>query len=111
MYNPRAKRAADSREFAKMVQQRIHQRAGMNSRARMDHHSGWLVDCHQVVILIENPQRDILRRGMEWRLVRRFDVDGFSRANQVRRPGALSVRQYAAIANPLLDTGAAELRQ
>ena len=68
--------AADAREGAEAVQQCIHQRARMDSCARVNHHAGRLVDGDHIVIFIKDGERDVFWRGAKWRWVGWLDLDG-----------------------------------
>ena len=95
--------AADPAEIVHVMQQRVHQRAARVSRRRVHHHPRRFVDHDQVVILIEDRQRQ------RFRLRRRVDqlghVDGdllcrFDRLVRLRRlPGD----QHVAVLDQALD--------
>ena len=64
MYDPRPQFPSDRRQRAKMMQQGIDQRAAIprifsSTRAGMDHHSRRLVDHRQIVIFVDNIQRNL----------------------------------------------------
>jgi hypothetical protein len=46
-----------------MMQQRVDQRAVGITRRRMHHHAGRLVDHDQVLVLVGDDERDLLRGG------------------------------------------------
>ena len=65
VHDARALDAADPGQArAAMGDQRIHQRAGLMARGRMHHEAPWLVDDDDVVILIDDIERDILAAGL-----------------------------------------------
>ena len=58
--------AADAGEaVAAMGDQRVDQRAGGVAGGRMHHQPGWLVDDDEVVVLVDDVERDRLARGLE----------------------------------------------
>ena len=61
MDNTGSQLASFCREAADMVQQRVHQRAGLYARAHVNRHPGRLVHHHQVFIFINNIERQVLR--------------------------------------------------
>jgi 4-hydroxy-3-methylbut-2-en-1-yl diphosphate synthase IspG/GcpE len=62
MHNTRALDAADPLQaIAAMKQQGIDQRAIGRTGSRMNHHAHRLVDHDQLVVLVEDIERDILR--------------------------------------------------
>ena len=71
MDNPRPQFAAHARQTLQMMQQRIHQSSSIarilcRSRARVHHHSGWLVDHGEIVVLINNVERNFFGDGLQW---------------------------------------------
>ena len=60
MDDPRTLFAADAAQIVDVVEQRVHQRAAGMAGRRMDHHPGRLVDHHEIAILVDDPQREIL---------------------------------------------------
>ena len=93
------------------MQQRIHQSSRVHSGAGVDHHSGRLVNRHDVRILIQHLERDVLGRRVQWRRVCRLDIHAVAGANLTRRPAGLAVYPNVAIPDPLLDAGPAVLRK
>ena len=72
--------AADARQaVAAMVDQRVDQRAGPVAGARMDDQPGRLVDDDQVVVLVENVERDVLALRLGRLRLGQVDSDGFAR--------------------------------
>src|SRR5689334_11394963 len=83
----------------------------MDPSAGMDHHSRWLVDGDQVVILVERSQRNVFRRGAQRSGLGRFDIDALARAHLPRGAPGCPVYQDAAVADPFLDARTAVLGQ
>src|SRR5438552_15709778 len=66
MNNARAEFASDGGELAKMMQQRVDQRAAVagvigRARAGVDHHARGLVDYREIVVFVDNFQRNFFR--------------------------------------------------
>src|SRR5438128_5998018 len=66
MNNARAEFASDGGELAKMMQQRVDQRAAIagvigRARAGVDHHARGLVDYREIVVFVDNFQRNFFR--------------------------------------------------
>ena len=79
--------AAEVRELVEVMQQRVDEGSAValvsfpgsgGSRAGVNHQSGGLVDDGEVLVLVEDGERDVLGEGVEWRWVRgAFDLDRF----------------------------------
>src|SRR5439155_3329001 len=66
MNNARAEFASDGGELAKMMQQRVYQRAAIagvigRARAGVDHDARGLVDYREIVVFVDNFQRNFFR--------------------------------------------------
>ena len=61
VHNARARHAADAFEVGAMVQDGVHERAGVVSRRGVDDETGGFVENEDVVIFEEDVQRDVLR--------------------------------------------------
>ena len=55
---------ADPRQVSHVVQQRVHQRAPRGPRSRMNDQASGLVDHQEVLVLVEDAQRDALGAGL-----------------------------------------------
>ena len=93
------------------VQQRVHERAGMNAGAGVDHHSGGLVDRHHVLRPHKARERDGLRAGAQRGRVGGFHVDGIAAAHSARGAGGGAFHQGAAGLDPLLNARPAVFRK
>ena len=67
--------AADAAQVVDVVEQRVDQRAAGVAGGRMHHHAGRLVDDDQVVVLVEDRQRQRLGRGAGIDRLRDVDRD------------------------------------
>ena len=67
VHDSRPQRAAHAGERLEAVQQRVHQRAGMDARAGMHHHAGRLIDGHQVGVFVKDGERNVFGRGVQRR--------------------------------------------
>lgn len=101
--------ASDSREaLTAMGYERVDERPSLMSRRGVHNQTGWLVEDHNVIVFVENGERNVfaantglLRRRHQDRIrYARFD----RRAQLTYRPGRADV----AAANECLGTGAAE---
>ena len=80
------------------------------ARSGVHHHSRWLVDDSQVVILIDDVERDVLSDGAQRRRVRvAEDGDLFAAAEPKRRLGDATVDQGFLFRQQLLHAGAADI--
>ena len=73
MHDPGPLLAADAAQIVDVVQQRVDQRAARMAGRRMDDHPGRLVDDDEVVVLVEDRQRQ--RFGLRHRVDRRRRID------------------------------------
>ncbi len=84
-------------ERIQVVQQRVDQRAVVahvlrRSRSGMHHHSGRLVDDRQVLVLMQDVERDVLREGVQrLRTGGAFDLDGLATRQLELRLGRVAV--------------------
>ena len=112
MHDPRSQFSAGSREFAKMVQQSIHQGSAALAGAGMHDHARGLVDHRQPIIFIDNLQRNVFGRGAQCRPLQVADEhDVVAFAQPQSRLFAFAIDLNPAFGNQLLNTGAADLRQ
>ncbi len=115
MHDPRPQFAADRGQLLKVMQQRIDQRSAVarifgRSRSRMHHHARGLVDDRQVIVLVDDVERNFFWDGAQrWSVWRPGDRDllvAIALQSQ-RRLGRRPVHQHLACLNELLNPGAA----
>ncbi len=106
VHNSRAQLAAHIRQFAEAMQQRVDQRPAIafvlgGACSGVHHHSRWLVDDSQVVIFIDDVERDVLCDGAQRRgLGVAKDGDLFAAAQPKRRLGTLPLtRAFCSASN------------
>jgi hypothetical protein len=92
--------AAQRGERLEAIKQRVDQRAGVHSRARVNHHAGGLVDGYEIVVFIEDAQRNRFGHGAQRGQFGRLDLDAVALPQQARRPLGRSVHAHAAILDP-----------
>ena len=108
MHNARPQRPAHRRQPSEVVQQRIHQRAPVNARARVYHHAGWFINRHQVVVLVEHRQGNRFRRRLQRRTLDHFHCHRLPSAQPHAGACRLClVHTYPPVADQLLDAGSA----
>ncbi len=114
MHNPRPQLAAHSRQTPEMMQQRIHQRAAIariigRTCASVNHHSRRLVDYGQIVIFINDVERNLLGNSLERRALRLAQHADPLPAAQLQRGFCWRiVYQYLPFGNHFLNAGAAD---
>ena len=64
------------------MQQRVDQSAGVDACAGVNHHSGGLIHCYQVLVFIQNRQGDVFRSGVQGDRRGGLHFDDFGPANQ-----------------------------
>ena len=112
MYNPRPQRASHPRQTSQMMQQGIHQRSAIarivgRSRPGVNHHSGRLVDHREIVIFINNVERNILGDGLDRSPLRFAQHADPLPATQLQRGLRWKiVDEHFAFGDHLLHTGA-----
>jgi len=111
VHDPRPEFPAQARELAKTVQQGVDQRPAAAACARVHDHSGGLVHCRHVVILVQDFQGDRLRLGAQWRRRSGFHLNLLASPEQVRALLHTALNADAPGADPLLNPGAAIIRQ
>ncbi|MPM72747.1 hypothetical protein SDC9_119723 [bioreactor metagenome] len=103
MDNARTDHAIDRRQVRQMIQQRVHQRAVLVSRRRVNHQPHRLVDNGQILILIDNLQGNVLglnfqlhgRRQFKLHFIARFELmGGFDPAGIDQQPVILNQALY-----------------
>jgi hypothetical protein len=83
--DPGPEDAADARQVAQAVEQRVDQRSGRRPGPGVHDEAGRLVDDHEVLVLVHDPQRDVLGlwEGRHW--LRPIQVDLLARLQAHRR--------------------------
>ena len=108
MDDSRAQFTANAAQVCAVAEQRIDQGTVGVARGRMHHHAGRLVDHDQMLVLIEDGQRNVLsnRPGLNWR---RLPDDRFIPWTQLGAGlGGFAVDQHAALIDQTLDLRASE---
>ena len=76
----------------------------------MDHHPRGFVHNHEIVVQVQQIERQIFRQSLQRGPWKNFDLDRFTGRDAVRNLGNAVVHANVAIADQLLDARAAELR-
>src|SRR5882757_11113188 len=115
--DPGTQFAANFRQCPKMMEKRIDQRAAVadivcGAGARMHHHAGGFVDDGEIVVFIHDVERNLLRKGAQWRSLRRAaDRNLFPAFQPQRRACSTSSNQHLALCDQLLNTRTTNIRQ
>jgi hypothetical protein len=91
------------------MQQRVHQRAPRVSRSCVHHHPRRLVHDDDVIILIENVERNVLGLGRERGALQNFDFNFFASGHAMRGACRAIRDAHARFTNQFLNTRAAEI--
>src|SRR5256886_7500196 len=83
--------------------------SGVVPRRRVDDHAGGLVDDRDVVVLVNDVQRDLLRAGLHDIRLGDLEVDDVSGSHAVRRVGGVTVDQDEVTLDEPRGRGAAQL--
>jgi hypothetical protein len=83
----------------------------MYSSAGMNHHARRLIDSHQVIVFIQNRQRNLLRRRAQRRKLSRLHICDIPGPDQIGRPAGCAVDQDPGVLDPVLQARTAELRK
>ena len=116
MHDSRAHLSAKARQRRKVMQQGVDERAPIagilaGSGSGMDHHASGLVDDGQVVVFIDDLQRNVFGHGPQRRPRRRTGYRDLLAATKLqRRPRRSPIHQNLLLGNELLHTGAAHLQ-
>ena len=111
MHNTGAYLSIDSgKAVPAVIQQGIHQRAGIITCRRVNHHSLGLIHYQQVVVLIYDLQRDILGLGAGGYRVRQGDDDTVTLPQGVLLPCRSAVFQDTSLFRQRLYLAAGKLR-
>jgi hypothetical protein len=109
MHDTGPKFAAGRGERSEAVQQSVDEGSGVNSGSGVHHHAGGLVDGREIVILIQDLERDIFRDSLEGALPGGLNGDLFTPAEEMGRAPGLAVDPHAADLDPFLQARPAEL--
>ena len=77
----------------------------------MYHHAARLVDHDDVIVLIDNIQRDILRDNLSFLRLRQFDPDFITGSCLCIFPERCTCQRDTALLHQILNRGARQLRQ
>src|SRR5579884_243716 len=108
MHNAWAQFTSHCRQPLEAMQERVYQRALCDPRAGMHRHAGGLVHRHQIVVFVENLERNLLGKGARrggWSERPHFDLLASVQAGGGFRNRA--VQQYMTRLDPLLQPRAA----
>ena len=90
-----------------MIDERVGKRSRFNSRTRMNHHSSGLIHDNQIVVFINNAERDWLGNKLDGRRLEQVYLDVISLAQAIARFGHALVHQNFAVFDGALDSSAA----
>ena len=111
MHNARTDNTVDARQILAMIQQRIHQRAAVIAGSRMHHHAARLIDNHDVIILIDDIQRNILRLHIQRLRLRQRHGNLLAQLQLIIRLENLSATHSTSLVQQLLHIRARKLQQ
>ncbi len=109
MHNARTQIPADLRERREMMHEAVHQCSGTRPRPRVHHQPRRLVDRNHGSVLIQDIERQVLRRGFERHRIGRRDLDALPAAQHQRRFSRRAIHQHPALFDPALQARTAEL--
>ncbi len=101
---------ADARQVAHVVEERVHERSGSVAGRRVDHEPRGLVDRENVLVLVENRERNRLGLDRCDARLRDVDLDLLAGADHVRALGRHARKPDGALSDQLLDPGPGEVR-
>jgi hypothetical protein len=91
------------------AKQRVHQRAAGIAGAGVYGHSGWLVDGQDVVIFVENIERDGFGFGAQRRARPDLDGDALAASEAMRALGWAGIDEHEALDDELLYASSADV--
>ena len=109
MHDAGAKGVTALRERLPAAKQRIHQRAAGITSAGVYGHSRWLVDGQDVVIFVENIERDGLGLGAQRRARPDLNGDVFAASEAMRALGWAGIDEHEALDDELLHASSADV--
>src|SRR5947199_10204587 len=114
MNNAGAEFSSDGGELAEMMQQRVYQCAAVagvigRARAGVDHHARGLVDYREIVVFVDNFQRNFCRyRAQRTGLRPAEKCDALAATQKLGRLGLEIIYKDLAFRNPLLHSCSAD---
>ncbi len=109
MHNPRPQRPADRREISEAIEQRADERARRFAGARMHRDARGLVDHSEIVIFVENIERNCFGGDARPLGLRNFDFHLLACLDAMRRLGEHAVDAHAPFRDQFLNPRAAQL--
>jgi hypothetical protein len=116
VHDSRTKLPSNAGEIFVTVQECIYERASgtrmfRRACASVDHHSGWLIDDGEIVVFINDVERNVFGRRFYWRpLGRADDLDYVSRPHLPGCPFRAAIDKNFLFFDQLLDPGATDIR-
>jgi len=95
----------------KVMRERVRQRAGFGSPRGMCQQAGFLVYYNQIVIFVQNPDRNRLRRRGCWSVVDGLDEDAISLVQAPSFQAPISVDKHVAVGDKASDLDQAQLSE
>ena len=80
------------------------------ARARVNHHPGGFVHNHEIIVHVQQIERQVFGQRLQRRPWQHFDLDRFTGRDPVRNFGDAAIHANMAFADKLLDARAAKLR-
>jgi hypothetical protein len=111
MYDARTEIPIHGRQSSEVMQQSVDQRSFVMPCPGVNHHSSGLIDYHDIVILIQDGERQFFGTGFERRKVRGLYSYGCTGSNEMRCANGLAVEEHAPVLDPGLNARAAEFWQ
>src|SRR5712672_4464650 len=108
MHDARTKRIPALRQRLSTAKQCVHQRAGGIAGACMYGHSGWLVDGHDVLVFVENIERNGFGFSAQRRARPDFDGDVLAASYAMRALGRASIDEHQSGRDEFLYARAAD---
>ena len=109
--DPGAERSADPGKVLEMMEQRVHERPGVVAGGGMDDHPGGLVDDDDVLILVDDRERDVFGGRVDLGDRDLDDLDRVAGGDDVGRLLRIAVDDEVAVLDQPLDQRARILRE
>ena len=84
------------------MQQRVHKRSGMLSRACMDDKTSGLVHCDNIIVYMQDVHRNILCERAQRRQFRRLDLNLLATTNYERGLLRRAIHEHTTALDPIL---------
>src|SRR6476620_17151 len=97
-------------DVRRVMKQRVDKRAGAMPRGRVDNHAGRLVDRDDVLVFIDDVQRNLLGQQLILFDRRDRDLDDLARRDLECTAANLAIDQHVAIVDQTLEPGSAHVR-